>query len=148
MKNLITLALLVFSLGTALSADIKNLILPGSAFGAGWELTQPNIIGASAAPNYINRSLPNSPMVSIQIISLPSKENAKERLERKMESAGYKGHVKKVSGDPLSYEQDADGLKRRYVLIKNYWLTVDQVGEGDDRVDFIKKYTEHIQKNG
>ncbi len=148
MKKLITLALLVFCAGTALCADIKKLILPSAAFGDGWELTQPNILGASATPNYINRALPNSPIVLIQIISFTSEANAKERLERKMESAGYKEHVKKLSGNPLAYEQDAGGLKRRFVLIKNYWLTVDQVGDRDDRADFIKKYTEHIRKNG
>ena len=148
MKKLITLVLLVLSIETAQSADIKNLILPSNAFGAGWELTQPNIIGSSAAPNYINRTLPKSPIISIQIISFPSEANAKERLEKKMGSAGYKEHVKKVSEDPIAYEQDAEGLKRRYVLIKNYWLTVDQVGDRDDRADFIQKYTEHIKKNG
>lgn len=64
-----------------------------------------------------------------------------------MNSDGYKEYVKKVSDDPISYEQNGAGLKRRYVLIKNYWLTVDQMGDREDRADFIQKYTEHIKKN-
>lgn len=148
MKTIITLALLILNLGVIQGAEIKSLVLPGNLFGRGWELTQPNMKGSSAAPNYINRALPSSPIVSIQIIALSSETDAKERLERKMGSDGYKQHVKKVSEDPIAYEQNALGLKRRYVLIKNYWLTVDQMGDRDDRADFIQKYTEHLKKNG
>jgi hypothetical protein len=148
MKIYTIIAASLLALGTVYSAEIKDLVLPGESFGDGWELTQPNIIGSAAAPNYINRSLEGNSVVSIQIITFPSPEAAKEKLEKKVGSEGYKEHVTKVNSDPLSYEQDAMGLKRRYILIKNYWITVDQMGKRDDRAIFIEKYTEHVAKNG
>jgi hypothetical protein len=148
MRIAILLPLLLPLLGTGRCADIKTLILPGDAFGAGWELTQSNIIGSTASPNYINRALSDSPIVMIQVISLSSEKEARERLENKMQSPQYKEHAKKLSDEPMSYEQVSANHKRRYVVIKNYWLTVDQTGDRDDRSAFIEKYTEIIKNKG
>jgi len=128
-------------------AKLKKLILPGETFGNGWELLPPQRIGSSAEPGYINQTQPEIPLVTIEIRGFASAHETREQLEKILGSDEFKDSVKKLSDDPLSYEVTEGIHKKRYLLVKNYWLTVDQTGKTDDREIFIQKYTEHLDKN-
>jgi hypothetical protein len=118
-------------------AEIEDLVLPGEAFGKGWELTQRNIIGSAAAPNYVNRARTDQPVIMVNVIAFPSAQIAKESLERKVGGPGASRYVKKLGAQPTAYEQINGNHRKRYVLIQNYWLTVEQIGQQDDRNIFI-----------
>ena len=156
MKYITSLLGLFLTLFQIHAAEIKALILPGAVFGKGWELSQPNIIESSAlpkglksaaAPNYLNRSQTNQPVVMVNIMSFPSAQAAKERLQQKFGTAEAKQHVKKLSDEPETYEQTYEAHRKRFILIHNYWLTVEQIGDRDDRTIFIEKYTQYLKKH-
>jgi hypothetical protein len=135
----------------AYASDLAKVILPGNTFGADWELTQPNLIGNSAAPNYVNRKLPNQPVVMVNIIGFATPDAARAQWERKFGTPEAAKLAKKVEGMPDAFDnvpppemKDFPHLKR-FMLIGRYWLTVEQIGEKDYRKVFIEKYSETIK---
>ncbi len=126
--------------------ESKDLVLPASEFGEGWELTQHNNTGTSSSPNYINRSLPHQPVVMINIISFASAVAAKEKWDKKFSAPGASEYVKKVDDMSDAYDYLPPAHNKRFILIKNYWLTIEQVGEKDDRGVFIQKYYAHLKR--
>lgn len=127
-------------------AELTDLVLPGEAFGKGWELTQRNMIGSAVAPNYVNRTRTDQPVVMVNVIAFPSVQEAKNSLERKVNDPGVKQFVKKLGDLPVTYEQIIGVHRKRHILIQNYWLTVEQIGRQDDRNIFIQKYAELLKK--
>jgi hypothetical protein len=151
MRLLNLLALLLFAI-PALAGDLANVILSGKTFGEDWELTQPNLMGKSAAPSYINRKLPNQPMVMVNIIGFATPDAARAQWERKFGTPEAATLAKKVEGMPDAFDnvpppemKDFPHLKR-FMLIGRYWLTVEQTGSKDYRKVFIEKYYETIKK--
>ena len=131
---------------TANAEDLSELVLPGDAFGADWELTQPNLLGNSASPNYINRKLAHQPVVMVNIIDLKTSEAARALWEKKFGVPEAEAIVKKVEDLPDAYDYIPPAHMKRFILMGRYWLTVEQVGDKDDRSPFIKAYYEHIMK--
>lgn len=151
MRLLILIAPLLCAI-SAHAGDLAKVILPGNAFGADWELSQPNLIWNSAAPNYINRKLPDQPVVMVNIIGFASTEAARAQWERKFGTPEAATLVKKVEGMADAFDnvpppeiKDIPHLKR-FMLIGRYWLTVEQIGKKDYRKVFIEKYYETIKK--
>ena len=142
MKNIVVLLLILPTL--CFGQSVKDMILDGTAFDGNWKLSQPNIIGESAAPNYIDRTQAHQPVVMIQIIHFASKEAAKKKMDALLANEESKQYFKKIAGDREEYEKTADGQRKRFILIGRYWLTVEQVGDKDDREQFIQKYAKHI----
>lgn len=151
MKLLLFLVLL-FRGATAEASDLSKIIIPGNAFGADWELTQPNLFGDAAAPGYINRKLPHQPMVFVNIIRFKTPEAARKQWDKKFSGPDVATFFKKVEGMVDAYDnilppqmKDLPHLKR-FLLFRSYWLTVEQVGDKDERKIFIEKYSEVIKK--
>jgi len=152
MRLLKVLAPLLFSVA-AQAGDLSKLVLHGKTFGPDWELTQPNLLGSAAAPNYINRKLPHQPVVMVNIIELKTPEAARTQWEKKFGGPDAAKLVKKVEGLADAYDnvppsemKDFPHMKR-FMLFGRYWLTVEQMGNKDDREMFIEKYSELIKKN-
>jgi len=82
----------------------------------------------------------------IQIIYFPNAKAAEEKLASLVASTSEHMTFEKVDGPDLAYERTMSGQKMRIVAIRNYWLTVEQVGTHDDREQFIRIYTDHIRK--
>lgn len=145
MKPIALFASLILT-ATAHAGSASQLVLPASDFGAGWELSQPIIIGDSAAANYINRLLPHQPVVMVNIISFPSAKIAKERWDKKFGTPEAAKVVKKAKDMPEAYDYIPPAHNKRFILLGNHWLTVEQVGSKDDRAPFIQKYYELLKK--
>jgi hypothetical protein len=146
MKYPASLLILFCSVAFGSAAEVKNLVLPGQVFGPGWELTQPNLLGSSAAPNYINRTRTNQPVVMVNIIAFASAADARTRMQQKFSTPEAKKLAKQLPGLPEAFEQKDEKYLKRYVLLGQYWLTVEQIGDKDERGPFIQKYTEHLKK--
>jgi hypothetical protein len=131
----------------AQAGDLAKLVLPGKTFGPDWELTQPNLLGNAAAPNYINRKLPHQPVVMVNIIDFQTPEAARAQWKKKFGGPEAATIVKKVDELPDAYDYVPPAQMKRFMLIGRFWLTVEEVGDKDDRKPFIEKYYEHIMKN-
>jgi hypothetical protein len=152
MKAHSPLALLLSAI-IAQASDLSKLILPGKNFGADWELTQPNLLGNSATPSYINRKLPHQPVVMVTIIEFKTPEAARAQWEMKFGAPGAATLFKKVEGMADAYDnvpppemKDFPHMKR-FMLFGPYWLIVEQVGNKDERGIFIEKYMEIMKKS-
>ncbi len=152
MRILSLLAPILFVI-SAQAGDLSKLVLPAKTFGPDWELTQPNLLGNAAAPNYINRKLPHQPVVMVNIIDFKTAKDAKAQWEKKFGGPEAAALVKKVEGMADAYENvPPPEMKqslhlKRFMLIGHYWLTIEQVGDKDERKVFIEEYYTHIKKN-
>jgi len=152
MRLLKLLSFLLFVV-TAQADDLSKLVLPGKTFGVDWELTQPNLLGSAASPNYINRKLSHQPVVIVNIIDFKTPDVARAKWEKKFGGAAAATLVKKVDGMADAYDNiSPPEMKnfphmKRFMLFGRYWLTVEQIGNKDDRGIFIDKYSELIKKS-
>lgn len=142
-STLLATAMLV---NAARAGDLGKLVLPAKAFGPDWELTQPNLLGNAVAPNYINRKAPHQPVVMINIIDFRTPEAAEAQWKKKFGGPDAAKIVKKVDDLPDAYDYVPPAHMKRFMLIGRYWLTVEQVGDKDDRKVFLDQYYEHIKK--
>lgn len=146
MRILNLLAPILFAI-CAQAGDLSKLVLPAKTIGPDWELTQPNLLGSAAAPNYINRKLPHQPVVMVNIIDFKNAKAAKAQWEKKFGGSEAAALIKKVGDLPDAYDYVPPAQRKRFMLIGRYWLTVEQVGDKDDRKAFMEKYYEHVKKS-
>jgi hypothetical protein len=152
MKLLNLLAPILFAI-TAQAGDLAKLFLPGKTFGTDWELTPPPYVWNAATLCYTNGKLPNQRTVLVNIREFSTPEAARAQWEKKFGGPQAATLVEKVEGIPDAYDNiPPEEMKqiphlKRFILIGNYWLTVEQVSVTDDRKVFIEKYYEHIKKH-
>ena len=144
LKYIIPAVFLVLAAST--HAEVPD-ILPGSAFGEGWELVLPAKIGESRVPTYVNRSLPYQPVVTINVIEWASSKAARFAFDKKFGGPFAAQEFRKCADMTDAYDSSPPAQNKRYILIGKYWLTVEQVGEKDDRKIFIEKYFALLKKH-
>jgi hypothetical protein len=139
---------------TAQAGDLSKLILPANAFGEGWELTQSKVHESKADLEYINRKLPNSPRILVEIYEFQNPNEARAIWETKLRDPNFSSLIKKVEGDADTYEcvphaetSKEESMMKRFMLRGRFFLTIAQHGNKDDRGIFIDKYAEHIKRN-
>ena len=146
MKYIIPAVSLIIA--ASLQAEDTWDILPGSAFGDGWELVLPATDGVSIPLTYINRLLPHQPIVTIDVIEWASSKAARFAFEKKFSGPYTAQEFKKCTDMTDAYDSIPPAQNKRYILIGKYWLTVEQVGGKDNRKIFIEKYLALLKKNG
>jgi hypothetical protein len=152
MRFLKVLAHLLFVI-PALAGDLAEVVLPAKTFGVDWENIRPDLGGNLPTGKYLNRKLPNQPVVIVTIIPFATPEVAQALWKRWFETPKAGKLIKKIEGMPDAFDivpaperKDFPDL-HRIMLIGRYLLIVEQIGaEKDYRQVFIDKYYETYKK--